>query len=80
MTCSTPQQKGVGCAEDHTSSALYAVLDRNGLVKRRKRRRHKAQTPLSGAHAPNGLWCADYKRVLEPPLLLPLPSIAVSVP
>ena len=43
-------------------STVHAVLDRNGLVKRRKRRRHKAQgTPLSGAHAPNGLWCADYK-------------------
>ena len=43
-------------------STIHAVLDRNGLVKRRKRRRHKAQgTPLSGAHAPNGLWCADYK-------------------
>ena len=33
---------------------------RNGLVKRRKRRRHKAcGTPLFAAHAPNGLWCAD---------------------
>ncbi len=41
---------------------VHAVLDRNGLVKRRKRRRHKAQgTPLIGANAPNGLWCADYK-------------------
>ena len=43
-------------------STIHAVLDRNGLVKRRKRRRHKAQgTELVGAHAPNGLWCADYK-------------------
>ena len=43
-------------------STVHAVLDRNGLVKRRKRRRHKAQgTELRGAHAPNGLWCADYK-------------------
>ena len=43
-------------------STVHAVLDRNGLVKRRKRRRHKAQgTELVGAHAPNGLWCADYK-------------------
>jgi putative transposase len=43
-------------------STLHAVLDRNGLVKRKKRRRHKAQgTPLVGAHEPNGLWCADYK-------------------
>ena len=38
------------------------MLDRNGLVKRRKRRRYKAEgTTLIGAHAPNGLWCADYK-------------------
>jgi putative transposase len=43
-------------------STIHAVLDRNGLIARRKRRRHKAQgTPLSQAHAPNGLWCADYK-------------------
>jgi transposase InsO family protein len=43
-------------------STIHAALDRNGLVKRRRRRRHKAcGTPLSPAHAPNGLWCADYK-------------------
>ena len=43
-------------------STVHAVLDRNGLVKRRKRRRYKAQgTTLIGADAPNGLWCADYK-------------------
>ncbi|MEM9184834.1 MAG: IS481 family transposase [Pseudomonadota bacterium] len=43
-------------------STIHAVLDRHSLVKRRKRRRHKAQgTPLSAAHQPNGLWCADYK-------------------
>lgn len=43
-------------------STVHAVLDRNGLVRRRKRRRHKAQgTELVAAHAPNGLWCADYK-------------------
>ena len=43
-------------------STVHAVLDRNGLVKRRKRRRYKAQgTELTAAHAPNGLWCADYK-------------------
>jgi len=43
-------------------STIHAVLDRNNLVKRRKRRRHKAKgTPLHGAHDPNGLWCADYK-------------------
>jgi hypothetical protein len=43
-------------------STIHAVLDRNGLVKRRHRARHKAQgTALLGAHEPNGLWCADYK-------------------
>ncbi len=43
-------------------STIHAVLDRHGLVKRRKRKRHKAQgTALMGAHEPNGLWCADYK-------------------
>lgn len=44
------------------SSTVHAVLDRNGLVKRRKRRRYKAEgTALGAAHSPNGLWCADYK-------------------
>ena len=43
-------------------STVHAVLDRHGLVKRRKRRRHKAEgTPLSNTHSTNGLWCADYK-------------------
>jgi len=44
------------------ASTIHAVLDRHGLVKRRKRRRYKAQgTELSAAYAPNGLWCADFK-------------------
>lgn len=43
-------------------STVHAVLDRHGLVKRRKRRRYRAEgTPLSDAQSPNGLWCADYK-------------------
>ena len=43
-------------------STVHAVLDRQGLVKRRKRRKHKAQgTALSQALSPNALWCADYK-------------------
>ena len=43
-------------------STIHAVLDRHGLVKRRKRRRHKAQgTKLEAAQQPNGLWCADFK-------------------
>jgi len=44
------------------TSTIHAVLDRHGLVKRRKRRRYKAQgTELTAAHTPNGLWCADFK-------------------
>ncbi|MGE0232918.1 MAG: IS481 family transposase [Flavobacteriaceae bacterium] len=43
-------------------STVHAVLDRHGLVQRRRRRRHRAEgTALSNAHAPNGLWCADFK-------------------
>jgi len=43
-------------------STIHAVLDRHGLVKRKKRRRYKAEgTPLSDAQLPNDLWCADYK-------------------
>ena len=43
-------------------STVHAVLDRHGLVTRRKRRRYKAQgTPLSRPTTPNELWCADYK-------------------
>ena len=44
------------------NSTVHAVLDRHGLVRRRRRRRHKAQgTALSRPHQPNELWCADYK-------------------
>jgi transposase InsO family protein len=44
------------------SSTIHATLDRHGLVRRRKRRRYKAQgTELSEARSPNALWCADYK-------------------
>ena len=43
-------------------STVHAVLDRHGLVQRRKGRRHRAQgTALSQASQPNDLWCADYK-------------------
>ena len=50
--------------EVHTPavSTVHAALDRHGLVKRRKRRRHKATgTGLSRPRQPNDLWCADYK-------------------
>jgi putative transposase len=43
-------------------STVHAVLDRNGLVERRKRRRHKPQgTSLTDPASPNQLWCADFK-------------------
>jgi len=43
-------------------STVHAVLDRHGLVKRRRRRRSSpAGTPLSQPTAANALWCADYK-------------------
>jgi putative transposase len=43
-------------------STVHAVLDRHGLVKRRRRKRYKAQgTPLSQPTQANQLWCADYK-------------------
>src|ERR1700726_4592540 len=43
-------------------STVHAVLDRYGLVRRRRRRRHVATgTELSRPTDPNRLWCADYK-------------------
>ena len=44
-------------------STVHAVLDRNGLVKRRRRRVRPrlTGTTLSQPLAPNVLWCADYK-------------------
>ena len=44
------------------TSTVHAVLDRHGLVKRRKKRRAKLQgTKLSRPRKPNDVWCADYK-------------------
>jgi len=43
-------------------STVHAVLDRHGLVKKRRRRRPSATgTELSRPSEPNALWCADYK-------------------
>jgi putative transposase len=43
-------------------STVHAVLDRHGLVKRRRRRRYTTtDTALSQPTEPNALWCADYK-------------------
>jgi len=43
-------------------STVHAVLDRHGLVKRRRARRNRANgTALSLPGQPNELWCADYK-------------------
>src|SRR6478752_1238007 len=44
-------------------STVHAVLDRHGLVHRRRRRRSgpPSGTGLSHPLEPNALWCADYK-------------------
>jgi len=43
-------------------STVHCILDRHGLVTRRKKRRFKAQgTPLITTQTPNDLWCADFK-------------------
>jgi putative transposase len=43
-------------------STVHAVLDRHGLVHRRRRRRgHATGTALTRPTDPNALWCADFK-------------------
>jgi putative transposase len=43
-------------------STVHAVLDRHGLVTRRRKRGYRAEgTVLSRPDQPNDLWCADYK-------------------
>jgi putative transposase len=44
-------------------STVHAVLDRHGLVTRRRRRRGQPPAPTGLSHTtePNGVWCADYK-------------------
>ena len=44
------------------TSTVHAVLDRHGLVTKRKSKRYKATgTELHDAKEANQLWCADYK-------------------
>lgn len=41
---------------------MHAILDRHGLVRRRRRRAYKPEgTALSRPYTPDDLWCADYK-------------------
>jgi transposase InsO family protein len=44
-------------------STVHAVLDRHGLVKKKRGRRHPrlTGTNLSDLKEPNALWCVDYK-------------------
>lgn len=45
-------------------STIHAILERNDLVKQRKRRilEYKSQgTDLTSANAPNKIWCTDFK-------------------
>ncbi len=46
------------------TSTVHCVLERNGLVKRRRKRRREYKATasyLSTPDAPNALWCADFK-------------------
>src|SRR6185437_15317121 len=43
------------------TSTIHAVMDRNGLVKRMRRRHHATGTALSQGASANDLWCVDFK-------------------
>jgi transposase InsO family protein len=43
------------------TSTIHAVMDRNGLVRRMRRRRRATGTPLSEGAKANDLWCVDFK-------------------
>lgn len=52
-------------AKPPAKSTVHAVLDRNGLVNKNRKRHYKARgTALSHPDKPNQLWCADYKGEL----------------
>jgi putative transposase len=56
------RQQAIPAMQLPAISTVHAVLDRYGLVKRRRRRRGVvAATALSRPDEPNALWCADYK-------------------
>jgi putative transposase len=57
------RQQAIPALQIPAISTVHAVLDRHGLVHRRRRRRGsaKAGTALSRPVEPNALWCADYK-------------------
>ena len=44
-------------------STVGEILDREGLIRRRKRRRHTApwSRPFAAADQPNDVWCVDFK-------------------
>jgi transposase InsO family protein len=45
------------------TSTIHAVLDRHGLVKKKRRKTHQRAlgTTLSSGSVPNALWCVDFK-------------------
>ena len=43
------------------TSTIHAVMDRNGLVRRMRRKRHATGTTLSAGTQANDLWCVDFK-------------------
>jgi putative transposase len=57
------RQQAIPALQLPAISTVHAVLDRHGLVHRRRRRRGGAHagTTLSRPGEPNALWCADYK-------------------
>ena len=54
---------GAGRSACPAISTVHAVLDRHGLVRRRRRRRTRRRRArrCRGRPTPNALWCADYK-------------------
>ena len=56
--------KEEGCEPLPAKSTIHALLERNGLVKHRKKTRHKSEhpgKPYVETEAPNDVWAADFK-------------------